>query len=134
MGKKKGRGTDQTMQLKHSAPRDPLAHNHNPNNTNNHSGSSDAARVAAEYILVKLEDCQEKDELLAAAGNADAMIIQSNVVDFPIVNLGITIIVAHSACGTSSLGHASHWARHPAHSPRHGIEVRLPVLRRVLRA
>ena len=84
------------MQRKHPAPRNPLAHNHNLNNTNNHSGSSNAATVAAEYILVEVEDCQEKDELLAAAGNTDAMINQSNIVDFTIVNLGFTILVAHS--------------------------------------
>ena len=65
MGKKKGRETDQTKQRKHSAPGNPFAHTHD---TNNHSGSSNVAKVAAEYILVKLEDWQENDELLAAAG------------------------------------------------------------------
>ena len=73
---KKGRETDHTMQRKHSAPRYPLAHNHNPNDTNKRSGSSNAATVAAEYILVKLEDCQEKDELLATAGRSRWLIRQ----------------------------------------------------------
>ena len=48
VGKKKERERDKAMQWKHFAPRNPLA--------NNHSGSSNAATVAAEYILVKFED------------------------------------------------------------------------------
>ena len=35
-----------------------------------------------EHILVKLEDCLGKGELLAAVGNADAMNIEYDVVDF----------------------------------------------------
>ena len=42
--------------------------NSNSNDTNRHSGSSNAATVAAEYILVELEDFQEKDELLTVDG------------------------------------------------------------------
>ena len=34
------------------------------------------------HILVKLEDCLGKGELLAAVGNADATIIESDIVDF----------------------------------------------------
>ena len=43
MEKKEGRKTDQTKQCKHSAPRNPLAHNNNTNSSSSNDRSSDGA-------------------------------------------------------------------------------------------
>ena len=40
MEKKEGRKTDQTKQRKHSAPRNPLAHNNNTNSSSSNDRSS----------------------------------------------------------------------------------------------
>jgi len=45
----------------------------------------ESATTAAGYKLEKLENYKSKDDLLEAVGNADAMIIRSDIVDAPVV-------------------------------------------------
>ena len=71
MGKKKGRETDQTVQRKHSVPRNPLAHNRNPNSrSSDRSGASAVTRDRKSVVektttgALQLKELVTKVELL----------------------------------------------------------------------
>ena len=88
-GKGRKRETDQTVERKYFAHRLVLANCSNSSSgrqqRQQHHTTYNSNDLEPEFILVQLEDCLGKDELLGAAGNADAMIIQSDVLDFPVV-------------------------------------------------
>ena len=73
MGKKKGRETDQTMQRKHSALRNPLAHNRNPNSrssncSSDRSGASAMTRDRRSVVEKKNHRCPRAERACCDPG------------------------------------------------------------------